>query len=293
MATDELKRAFFAMREKPFKGYVKGKWGHLPGQARLALADARKALENGRKFYNGPRPDAIRPAVFRGEKMAHVENPESAGFRFVGRVEPDFRAHGDPWDSSGRTGWHTDPHGDTFKDGSGLCYGVVYALPGRAGRSRLVAGYEFGGVEGGPSQDLSDVYESDPCADEYVHQEHARHIARIADSMAEYAAEQEREYQTAWQAGSRWQELGDEIAGHRRDALAILAERREAKADSDKFPTLCAAISARVASILDEIKTARGERAELASGDYGRLCFWPGDSVLQSAFNEGAGESVI
>ena len=63
----------------------------------------------------------------------------------------------------GRFPWvfYCNPWAKVFlEDGSGLAWGVVYRLPARRGVSRFVAGYQFGGVDGGPSLDFGTVYKS-------------------------------------------------------------------------------------------------------------------------------------
>jgi len=111
--------------------------------------------------------------------------------------------------------------------------------------------------------------------------------------MAQHAAEQERDYQSAWQAGSRYAEAGDEIKEARKAALAILKERRAVKGMS-AYPALCNAIRASVRGLISDIAERRQLRAKLSEGDGGKyLSFWPGDKRLQAAFNEGAGESVF
>jgi hypothetical protein len=212
---------------------------------------------------------------------------DNDGLRYVGRVVPEFG--GGVWDSRGNTGWHTCPHGDVFIDGSGLCYGVVYQLPARNGRARFVAGFEFGGVDGGPSLDLATVYESEF---EDNAQDGARHsgAARAADNAARKAGEEEREYQTAWRAGSDYAEKAEEIETARQAALALLAERRAArKAGGVELPAICAAIRETVTRARETITQAREDMAELVAGDYADLIFWPGDDRLQGAFCEGAG----
>lgn len=229
--------------------------------------------------------------------IAHLEKPESVGLRFVGRVVPEMRlSH--IWDSRGNTGWYTDPHGDVFKDGTGLCYGVVYQLPGRNGESRFVAGYEFGGVDGGPTLDFGRIY-AEPRGDSYITAsdcDAAIDAARAADSMAESAAEDEREYQTAWQAGSRWGDAAEVISAARKQCLSLMSERKKAmrgaEMDSgyaEEFPTICRAIVKEIRDLVESIAESRAEQRKLAEGDAEGLYFWPGEQRLRDAFIEGAG----
>lgn len=226
-------------------------------------------------------------------QLAYVENPANAGLRYVGRVEADT-PRGNIWDNREQSGWYTDPYGDTFRDGTGLCYGVVYQLPARDGVARFVAGYQFGGVDGGPTLDLGTIFQK-PRGDGYAAPQDldaARDAARAADSMAKHAAEEEREYQFAWQAGSAYLDASNDLATIRAEIRGILQERRQAMnnaalTDSGYF-ALCDAIRKRVADLLEDMHKRRRVMRELANGDHDSLIFYPGDKRLRDAFCEGA-----
>lgn len=292
---DELKQAFRYYRGR---GYP---------DAATALKWARRDVADGKRRY-ASSPWTCGPAVTwqprdkrTSERFAHVE-PGALGLRFTGRVTPESYGGRDTWDSRGGCGWHTDPFGDVFKDGTGLCYGVVYQLPARDGRARFVAGYEFGGMDGGPTLDFGNVYESEDCRGDYgfsggLAEDTAREAARMADEHARVAAEREREYETAWQAGRHWADLGEEIADARREALADLATRRAIRADlsrvgvpleSREWQRACAMIRERVESALADIQAKRAERAKLRAGDMDSLMFYPNPDLV-AAFEEGAG----
>mgnify|MGYP000421583524 CR=1 FL=1 len=176
-------------------------------------------------------------------------------------------------------GWYTNPHGESFRDGSGLCWGVVARLTGKDGRPRFLAGYQFGGMDSGVSIDLESLTDCE------------RDAARRADSLAENAANAEKEYQAAWGAGNRWADLAGEVVNARREALAILKERREAQraANGAALPALCGAIRAQVSGLLDSIREAREEMETLANGDAESYWFDTGETRLRAAFCEGAG----
>lgn len=248
------------------------------GNAARFLEKARADVAQGVNRYPAPVRKTYRAS-------------ECEGLRYVGRVMPEA-GRCDFWDSRGDCGWYTDPFGDVFKDGHGLCFGVVYQLPGRNGESRFVAGYEFGGYDGGPTLDLSRIFteprgEYESSAFEL---DAARDAGRHADSLAKAAAESEREYQTAWEAGNRWSSLADEVKAARADALAILKERRALK--GTQAPALCAAIRSQILGLLGDIRAARESMAELVKGDGDSLYFWPGDERLRAAFCEAAGLST-
>lgn len=219
--------------------------------------------------------------------FAYVDKPDAFGLRHIGDVE----AESCDFSRRDSCGWYTDPHGDVFKDGTGLVWGVVYQLPARKGKARFVAGYQFGGVDGGPMLDLANIFESDSMAYEYVYNvrdhDDARDAARAADSMAQHAAEQEREYQTAWALGNLYAEKAQEVADARKAALALLAERRAVKGKAES-PAICAAIRDKVESLVDSIREARDAMRDALSGDGPGLCVYM-DSDAKAAFCEAAG----
>lgn len=271
--SDNLKTAFQYHHRKQARAHL----GIKPGMMGIhCIALARQDVTSATARY----PDPIRQ---------QYRSSESDGLRYVGRVIPENR-HGNLWDSRGDCGWYTDPHGHSFNDGSGLCFGVVYQLPGRNGESRFVGGYEFGGVDGGPCLDLGAVF-TEPRGD-YMESacdlDAARKAARHADSLAKVAAEAERDYQAAWGAGSAYAQEQETVETARAELLAILKERRAVKGKGD-YPALCAAIRSSVSSLLSDISTARETRAKLIAGDSEPYWFFPQDDHLRAAFCEGAG----
>ncbi len=195
-------------------------------------------------------------------------------------------------------------YADPFQDNT--CGGFIAQLPSREGRARFVAGYGFSESDnGGATFDLTSIFESDfegeqaaarrqigkaywtPAMEapgywaEAAHESARKEAARAAAGMAERAAEKEMEYQEAWQAGSKWARLKEEEEAARKEALAILAERRAARGvNPAAFPAICAALRGKVESILESIQESREERAELASNaDY---------PASREAFTEGA-----
>lgn len=289
----ELKAAFsFHMR-----GTIRRPYGDNRPRAVLAMEHARRDVAEGKRRYPAGLRDGSGVAWQKEKGMCYVDKPEHAGLRLVGRVVADCGGRNGIWDNRESSGWFTDPHGDTFRDGTGLCWGVVYQLPGRNGESRFVAGYQFGGCDGGPTLDLSHIYTeskyerwgSDTSP---TNMDSARDAASAADSMAERAAEEEREYQTAWAAGNQYSIAADESESFKAEIRDILAERRRVKGQ-DAYPALCSAIKARVTDLLADLKECRDRMQRLREGDESELYFYPGDSRLADAFNEGAGCRVI
>lgn len=274
-------------------------------RAVFALAMARRDIAAG--IARHPAPAKPFPAFGTADESGYrwTENPEAAGLRLVGRVEADCGGRNGIWDKRESSGWYADEYQD------GLCFGLVYQLPGRKGESRFVAGYAFSESDG-VCIDLSRVYTEPAAWFEPVHKsatgftmggywtwqdnpremDAARDAAFSADSMARIAAESEREYRIAWRAGVTWSALGEDIAHDRRELLDILAERRAAKGTAD-YPALCKALKREVSRLLDNIQNMRERRQGLQDGDASGLEFWNGDARLAAAFNEGAGEPVL
>ena len=259
-------------------------------RAVIAMSKARADVASGKARYPAPLKGHAMRAGLDADKpgSVYVENPESFGLRLVGRVATEPGGRNGYFSNDG--GWFDNPHGESSRGGWGMIYGLVYQLPARKGQSRFVAAYQNGCNDSGALIDFATVYTSEPGGTWGSAQDDdaARDAARAADSMAEKAAESAREYQTAWRAGSDYDQEGQDIARTRKELLAILAERRAVKGKGN-YPALCAAIRSQVESLLETIAEARTKRADLANGDAEGLCFWPGDKRLQDAFCEGAG----
>lgn len=241
------------------------------GHAAHALTIARGMAEAPAPIYGGG-PEVLKPEAPGG----HCDGGSYYLTREDGRgafrsVTPAHDCEGGP----DHNGWYTNPHGESARDGSGLCWGIVAQLAGKDRAPRYLAGYQFGGVDSGAQVALGRIYDC------------PRDAARAADGLAESAAETEKDYQEAWGAGNRWADLGEAIATARREALALLAERRQVARDlippqaRPHAPAICKAIRAQVSGLLDSIREAREEREELAGGYY--------DAAGRAAFCEGAG----
>lgn len=188
--------------------------------------------------------------------------------------------------------WICDPWGDYSRDGEGLCVAMVARLRNRDGRAVFAPGFRFGGHDDSGVFDMSALVYSDPVRAEYYDSESIvedaqREAARAAGRLAEAAAEREREYQTAWAAGSQWSDKGERLGSIREEVREILAERRTVR--GVVAPALCRAIRDRVASLWEERADLIRDRRKLAEGDESPLYFWTGEERLREAFCEGAG----
>ena len=187
-------------------------------------------LKKRETVYNPP---------FQAHGEAHmrwIENTHKAGLRFV--------AFADEILSLNYTGWFTSE----FQDET--LRGVVYQLPSRQGCEQYVYGY------------------NDPCIDgsallSFDVSEDKENAARWADNIAERAAEEERDYQEAWQAGSRHYDIGHEMATIRQTCLALIREAKANCLDIRKAPAILEQLRRDVMRYADDLEQMRNERTEL------------------------------
>lgn len=234
------------------------KWWRQHGKA-PAESIERACLDYFRKESRWPRsPRYSAPgAPFGSDNLRWCEDTAAIGLRFVGFAD----------ELAGRSidhkGWFTAPDG---YDGNVL-RGAVYQVPGRKGSARLVAGYREGsdgrkgwsdasGVHGSAAIAFGEIFESDGREEE---------AARSADGIAESYAEIAREYQEAWQAANRWQEIASEMAEARAAAKALVHDMRAAiKSGLAAAPSICAALRRQVRAYAESWEDLRGEREKLA-----------------------------
>jgi predicted nuclease with TOPRIM domain len=110
--------------------------------------------------------------------------------------------------------------------------------------------------------------------------------ARMADGFAERQAEKARYHAEAWQAGSRYAELGEEIKEVRRELIRLIHEFKKSPERAAPGSAIRAAIYTRIEELLNAIADARQQRADIVD-----LRAWPRDLV--DAFNDGAGSAII
>lgn len=187
------------------------------------------------------------PEWNKSERFRFVENPES-GLRLVGKVQDIEDSHID------HRGWYTDPHNDVFKDGTGLCYGVVYRLPARNGECSYVPG----------AQDGTDAHYNNGGANLDFHAvtPDLKQAIRDADHMAENIAEAEREYQTQSMAESRMEDIADELKKSRSGLRALIRELKQTTGINPKG-AICQAIRAQIASMRETAWELAKERDKL------------------------------
>ena len=222
--------------------------------ATRALERAREAIANGKVYYGNnwswsPK-SLINPAFAAyGERhMRWIENCKQLGWRKIGTAHEIARRNDRRMD---HTGWYT-----RHDDQSETVCGVVYSLPARGGKRLLLAGYDDANTDGSLLS-FDTFYEDEIEA------------ARAADRIAERMAEEAREYDEAWQAGSRWADIGEEVKALRQDILGTIKEVKAAIAAKLDYPALCERLRADIKADLYNIKRLRGKRAKLMA-DFGR-----------------------
>lgn len=223
----------------------------------LARADAAGGKHRYSTHKAGYGTSGRAWSAFGESHMRWIENPSVAGLRFVGFADDLARI--------GHNGWYLSDDnwtGETVR-------GVVFQMAARDGRAQYVAGYDnaINGAadRGGPvALSFDEIFEGEQFDESDSDAKSG--AARRADGIAEAMAESERDYNRAWEAGNRFVEIGETVAETRRAALALIAEikaKREAICDG---PAIVAALRDRLEAMLDDIKAARVERAELANG---------------------------
>lgn len=228
---------------------------------------ALRWIAQGRDYWGLPdRAAYIGKANESGERW--IDNPESAGLRFVGFADEIAGLR--------HTGWHTVPHGD-----GELMRGAVYQLPARKGRARYVPAYRIGNESrrngraigwqdmAGPHGAflaLGDIREGERLESSYDDDSAKRDAAFTADSMAEHAAERAREYDDAWQAGQQFADLMESAQQARSQARELIGDIRRARGDSgfcERFPSIGAALRSAIRDSLESWQAERKEACEL------------------------------
>lgn len=285
MIDSKLKEAFaYYMR----RTYIPRDYGDNRPRAVVALELARRDVAAGNSLY----PMSWKPYVAAGKSNKDgerwVEDPSRIGLRLVGYVDADT-PRGNIWNDSDRNGWYAD----SFQDAT--MRGVVYQLPGRNGECRFVAGYQESDSDGCVI-DFSTIY-SEKSAQWYESScyrgwtwetdskdiESARDAARAADSMAQRAAEESREYDTAWQAGSHAAMERDDAQAVRRDFLELIQEIKA----TDYPPATCKALRERAIGLVEAWREAKARIVTLRNGEDERFFFYASEKRLADAFAEG------
>lgn len=230
-------------------------------RARIDVAEGKTRYARGADYKPGGnwQPSDSMPRYTSASSRAYYCDTFD-DYRVAGRADEVLR-------SIRHSGWYTDDDGD-----SGTLAGYVVRLP----HGRLIPATrhsEWCGVTLYPLDSYDDPEE----------------CARAADSYAEQAADSERDYNRAWQAGSRAAELARDAIAGRREILAICRDLRVAKlaASSAEYVArpvgatgiqwvdtresvarLCGIARNKVARLLREVHGARTKRDSLRD-DYG------------------------
>jgi hypothetical protein len=251
--------------------------------SQMALAKAREDIAQGKSRYCSAIYTSGIASPYRREPGAalFIESVSDIGARFMAYSD-------DIWRGLNHAGWYAD----TFQD---LIYrGAVLQIPGRKGHMRFIAAYEES-CNGGYVLDLSRKAVFSDLADSCLtpaDSDAARDCASVANSFAESAAEKARDYDTAWQAGVQWFELGQEIREIRKEALSLIRDAKRKCDALQKDSPLWRAVRDTLDGFLGAIRDARSQRQTLAGGDHSEFGFYP-SADLRAAFNDGAQETVL
>lgn len=194
---------------------------------------------------------------FEAHGYKHVRWVENAsrGLRLVGFADEIARKEG-CWRSIQHTGWYTDDDGhfETYR-------GVVYQLPSHGDEKEC---YVYG---------YSDPNNDDCALLCFEIEGDKERAARYADQFAQAFAEAERDYNRAWQAGRKAEELAEDAKVARKEILTLGAELRAFRQSplmaKMSAPTICATLRGRIRDLYRKIQKARKERDELIS-DFGK-----------------------
>lgn len=238
MTTDKLRSAFFYHRSKG-----------RPASSAIIFARGDVAVGRDRHAYSYPKPLNQGWGNARADDgSVWIEDLSAAGLRLVD--------YADKLAKLGHTGWYTS---DDNELGESL-RGVVVHMAARNGSPRYLAGYEDPNNPGSYRLDASEIFAGNT-VQPWQTPEHDAALA--ADSFAERSAEQERDYNRAWQAGRRFEDLAEEVATTRRSLLSLIMEAKATCKAGRLGPALRAAIGDKITDGLNAIRKARAKRARL------------------------------
>lgn len=183
----------------------------------------------------------------------------SRGLRVVGTAHDIFR---DTGRRMNHDGWYLDPLG-----GGETVHGAVLQLPARHGRAQYVPAVSDPWNGDCYLADFRNVFDAPGDDTEQAR----RDAARAADGMAESYAETEREYRTQETARMLIEEARERIAAERKEAHALAAEMRAARALRPRMPVICAALRESMAAHRASVRAAVREIRELTENPYSWL----------------------
>ncbi len=216
--------------------------------AKRALEYARDDDKAGRRRYPSGSHCAsvVNPPFKSGSTMLRwIEDPSAIGLRKVGYAdELGLR-------SIRHQGWYTS------EDCSETMRGIVYQWPARDRIEQYVYGYEDPNGNG-PNGTAAAL-----CFDVTDDKDDA---ARWADGIAERAADEEREYNAAWQARQEYDELGDSVKETRQSLLRLIRELKAKRTSLCDVSEMVVVMHNAIVRKLDDIREAREKRNELENG---------------------------
>lgn len=204
-----------------------------------ALKQARQAVELNKSIYTCHGGIGA-PFKVGSDSCRWVDDTAAHGLREVGTADSVARQ------AVQHTGWYLSEDNDTGE----TAFGVVFQLPAHKGTCRYVAGYRTSNdSDGSAAVCFHDITDDSTTA------------AIWADRLAEIQAEQARDYNSAWHAGTRYAELSEEIASLRVEILNLCSEIR---AMGKSFPkAICTALRGKISDNLRAMDRNRRKREKL------------------------------
>lgn len=252
-------------------------WRERGLPASIALAKAREDAAANKQRYStsGDASYQNSPSERSGR---WIEDPSAAGLRFVG--------WSDELSGIDHFGWYLNDD-----DQDEVARGCVYQLPARNGRPIYIEAIRVGST-GRNRRSWSDQSSGrdSGCAIVYLNENHEgkpgytdnekakRDAAHGADEEARIYGEHEREYQRAWQAGSRAADLLEHIKDDSSTIKGLVAELRQLKTivPVQSAPLACQTLRATIKTLASNIRQARARIEKLRDEYSGNDAFADG-----------------
>lgn len=228
---------------------------------------------------------------WRKQRVVYIEQPAAVGLRFIGWADELAKRAVDHF------GWFIQP--EPFQDEA--YRGCVFQLPSRHGLPIFVPGYArvatFGRREMSETGYLVALRQVNRTVgeiddnQEYGESRAARDCAIMADELARYDAEEEREYQESWQLGNRYSDYVAEYKELRQQRRQLIHALKSAREDIARLgltrpwvADICAKLRGDIAALKESSRQAYDKaQAILRDNSY----------ADRAAFNEGAGMAVL
>ena len=199
--------------ETPVEQIRAGSWAYWRQRSRtasVAVACMREDVATGTVRFPGHSADANPTHSAHGEdRVRWIEDPEAFGLRLVGLAHEFGRSrYAYTYPAVDHPGWYLHPDGIPGE----VVSGVVYRMSGKTGCARYLVGYadpwNCDETGRGPALLCLDPILGDRVGADWEFDPVLRDAARRADRIAEVMAEEERDYQGAYEAGRAARQAG-------------------------------------------------------------------------------------